>query len=64
MKKYLTLLYIIISSLSFVYAQKTYFPPLNSNAFWDTISPNSLGWCVDELNLYIVSYREKTQKDL
>ncbi|HRI34069.1 MAG TPA: serine hydrolase [Saprospiraceae bacterium] len=62
MKKYLTLLYIIISSLSFVNAQKTYFPPLNNNAFWDTISPISLGWCVNEIEpLYNFLSQENTK---
>jgi len=30
-------------------AQNLYFPPISNNAFWDTISPDSLGWCVDEI---------------
>jgi CubicO group peptidase (beta-lactamase class C family) len=31
-------------------AQGLYFPPLNSNAFWDTLSPSSLGWCLNEID--------------
>ena len=30
-------------------AQSLYFPPLNSAAGWDTISPASFGWCADEI---------------
>jgi len=31
-----------------IVSQEIYFPPLNSNLPWDTISPESLGWCVDQ----------------
>ena len=38
----------MIHSLSF--AQSPYFPPLNTNAHWDTLSPSSLGWCLNEVD--------------
>ena len=31
-------------------AQGLYFPPLNANALWDTLSPASLGWCLNEID--------------
>lgn len=31
-------------------AQSIYFPPLSSTANWDTISPSSLGWCLNEID--------------
>ena len=30
-------------------AQNTYYPPVNQTAFWDTVSPKSLGWCTDSI---------------
>lgn len=31
-------------------AQNLYFPPLSNNANWDTLSPASLGWCIDKID--------------
>lgn len=31
-------------------AQGLYFPPLSGTAFWDTLSPSSLGWCINEID--------------
>lgn len=31
-------------------AQSIYFPPLSSTASWDTISPSSLGWCLNQID--------------
>jgi len=51
MKKILLLTFI---GLNFVLttskAQSLYFPPLSSTASWDTISPSSLGWCLNEID--------------
>ncbi len=34
-------------------AQSIYFPPINNTATWDTLSPNSLNWCTNQIpNLY------------
>jgi len=40
----------IISINQPVQAQSLYFPPINNNAPWETISPSSLGWCTDEID--------------
>ncbi len=43
-------------------AQNIYFPPLNSAANWDTISPDSLGWCRDKIDtLYNFLQQENTK---
>jgi CubicO group peptidase (beta-lactamase class C family) len=47
MKKIITLAFVICFSSS-AYAQ-LYFPPKQGNQ-WDTVSPASLGWCVDKLD--------------
>jgi CubicO group peptidase (beta-lactamase class C family) len=40
-------------------SQDLYFPPISSAATWDTISPSSLGWCLNKVdNLY--DYLEQT----
>jgi CubicO group peptidase (beta-lactamase class C family) len=31
-------------------AQQLYFPPLNAGAAWETTSPESLGWCTENLD--------------
>lgn len=30
--------------------QNIYFPPINNNLPWDTVSPQSLGWCTDKID--------------
>lgn len=49
MKHIVTLILITLFSLS-TQAQTLYFPPLNNNLAWDTISPTSLGWCPDKID--------------
>ncbi len=49
-KKRLLTLFICIGIVQFVTAQKLYFPPLNNTATWDTLSPDSLGWCSKEID--------------
>jgi CubicO group peptidase (beta-lactamase class C family) len=45
-----------------VNAQNIYFPPLNQTAFWDTISPASLGWCTNEIDtLYDFLQQQNTK---
>lgn len=41
-----------------VNAQGLYFPPINNNSGWDTISPASLGWCTNEIDS-LYSYLEE-----
>ncbi len=31
-------------------AQSLYFPPISNTANWDTLSPSSLGWCINEID--------------
>ena len=43
-------------------AQKLYFPPTSFTANWDTISPNSLGWCLPKIDsLYSFLEQENTK---
>lgn len=44
-----SLLLALFASLANTHAQKLYFPPLSQTAFWDTVSPASLGWCTDQI---------------
>jgi CubicO group peptidase (beta-lactamase class C family) len=51
MKKYLLFIFIALASFNqAIKAQSLYFPPLSSTANWDTISPSSLGWCLNEID--------------
>jgi CubicO group peptidase (beta-lactamase class C family) len=43
------LVLVLVIMGQFVKAQTLYFPPLVGNQ-WDTISPQTLGWCPDKLN--------------
>ena len=44
------------------WAQNLYFPPTNPNAFWDTLSPTSLGWCTEKTDsLYQYLEAENTK---
>lgn len=38
------------SVLNISNAQNLYFPPISNTANWDTISPSSLGWCLNEID--------------
>lgn len=61
MKKYL-LIYLFLHSFCLLKAQQTYFPPLNNNLLWDTLSPASLGWCTDKIDtLYDFLQQENTK---
>lgn len=51
-KTNLTILFVLFTLNLKVNAQSIYFPPLIGNQ-WDTVSPQSLGWCEDSIaNLY------------
>ncbi len=51
MKKIFLLLLIGLTSLfQKTKAQNLYFPPISSTAAWDTVSPASLGWCLNEID--------------
>jgi CubicO group peptidase (beta-lactamase class C family) len=59
--KHLYLLLLLVCSASTICSQNLYFPPSNSNA-WDTISPESLGWCQDSIeSLYTLLDEEATK---
>jgi CubicO group peptidase (beta-lactamase class C family) len=59
------LLYLIIATAVFSHkakAQNLYFPPLSHTAAWDSLSPSSLGWCVNEIDtLYNFLQQENTK---
>lgn len=61
MQRLLTLfLFVVISSL--VNAQNVYFPPINNQTIWDTVSPSSLGWCSQEIDsLYYYLEKQDTK---
>jgi len=63
MKKLLLLTIIGLTSLfQPTKAQTLYFPPLSSTANWDTISPSSLGWCLNEIDtLYSYLQQQDTK---
>jgi len=63
MKKILLLTFIGLTSfLQTTKAQTLYFPPLSSTANWDTISPSSLGWCLNEIDtLYDYLQQQNTK---
>lgn len=43
-------------------AQKSYFPPLLQSAQWETLSPDTLGWCSDKIDsLYGFLGRQNTK---
>lgn len=48
------IIYLIHISCVFIFqaikAQPLYFPPLNSTAAWETVSPSSLGWCITKID--------------
>lgn len=43
-------------------AQSLYFPPLNNAAPWDTASPASLGWCLNEIDTLYNYLQEQDTK--
>jgi CubicO group peptidase (beta-lactamase class C family) len=49
-KKLLITIVGLTSLLQATKAQNLYFPPLSGTATWDTISPASLGWCLNEID--------------
>ncbi|MCK7527793.1 MAG: serine hydrolase [Ignavibacteriales bacterium] len=49
MKNVLILLIIVIGFSESLKSQGIYFPPLSGNN-WETISPDSLGWCTDKID--------------
>lgn len=60
MKKYFLLL-LFAGMIGCISAQSLYFPPLNGNS-WDTVSPVSLGWCPDKINVLYDYLEDKNSK--
>jgi len=59
-KSILVLFSILVCSLAL--SQNLYFPPINNNLPWDTISPQNLGWCsnkIDSLYEYLQQENSK-----
>lgn len=46
---FISILVLVIKSLS---SQNYYFPPLEGSE-WKTVTPESLGWCTDEIDTLI-----------
>ncbi len=62
MKKTLILILFLLSFSIHSKAQSIYFPPINNNATWDTVSPATLGWCVSKIDtLYNFLQHENTK---
>ncbi len=61
MKKIITALFINITFQAFISAQSIYFPPATGTA-WETVTPQSLGWCtqnIDSLNRFLEQKNSK-----
>lgn len=52
-------LIICLSNVSSSQVQGQYFPPLNPQSQWDTLSPEKLGWCTEQIPA-LYEYLEKT----
>lgn len=62
MQKFYLLLLPIFIFVSSAKSQTLYFPPINNNLPWDTISPSSLGWCSNKIDsLYDFLQQENTK---
>ena len=44
------------------HSQNLYFPPVNNNLPWDTLSPQSLGWCTDKTDSLFQYLQEENSK--
>ena len=61
-RKFLLPILILVSALSInISAQNIYFPPLAGNT-WETISPESLGWCTDKIDSMFSFLEQKHTK--
>jgi CubicO group peptidase (beta-lactamase class C family) len=61
MKIFLPALFSLVASLSGIAQSGYYFPPVVGSA-WDTVSPQSLGWCTDKLDSVIDYAGQKDSK--
>lgn len=61
MKKSLFLIIFLLSNIN-LQAQNLYFPPIDSNATWETTDPATLNWCPERINdLYTFLEQENTK---
>ena len=60
MKKKITLFCLVLCSFLAV-AQNTYFPPLNGEE-WESISPDELGWCTNEVDSLVQFLEDNNTK--
>ncbi len=59
MKKILSALFLVSALIG---KAQMYFPPINNASNWDTISPQSLGWCTNKIpDLYNMLEEKKTK---
>ena len=42
-------LFFIMDNAAMSQVQGQYFPPLNPQSQWDTLSPEKLGWCTEQI---------------
>jgi CubicO group peptidase (beta-lactamase class C family) len=63
MTKVLIFLILISGFAKSLQAQNLYFPPLSGNT-WETISPDSLGWCTDKIDTLLNFLDQKNSKAL
>ena len=63
MKKiFLFVVFVLLCSNWKIQAQELYFPPISSTENWETIDPETLGWCPDRINaLYTFLEQENTK---
>jgi len=61
-KKNLTLLFLL--AFGPVFSQSGYYYPPLTGSSWDTVSPQSLGWCIDKLDSVIEFSGQKNSKAL
>jgi hypothetical protein len=53
--------YLLILLSFALQSQSLYFPPIEGDE-WETVNPESLGWCVDEIDTLISFLEEKDSK--
>lgn len=61
MNKVLIFLIIVIGFSNSLHSQNLYFPPLTGNT-WETVSPDSLGWCTEKIDTLINFLDQKNSK--
>ncbi len=60
MIKIFTILFLLFTSIS-LYSQTLYFPPTTGDS-WETLTPESLGWCGEEIDVLLDYLEQKNTK--